>query len=132
MQAIVEDVEIRTVPFTSGNEGEPWDLFSGPDLYYEVYGPEEECLHTSEVASDVRPTDLPVGLGGDFAMESPVRYVLQLLDADLTSEEVIAQVAFIPARWIEEGGGGEPPRVVRLADGDTALQLTLSWNPSQP
>lgn len=46
----------------------------------------------------------------------------------MTGEEVIARIAFVPARWAEEGPGFEPPRCIRLADEDTTLQLTLTWN----
>lgn len=127
MHAIVTNVKVKTLPF-SKDEGEPWDLFSGPDLYYEAYGPGDECLHASDVANDIRPRDLPVALDGEFAVESPDRHVLRLLDADLTGQEVIARIAFVPARWAEEGPGPEPPRCIRLADEDTTLQLTLTWN----
>ena len=46
----------------------------------------------------------------------------------MTGEGVIARIAFVPARWAEEGPGFEPPRCIRLADEDTTLQLTLTWN----
>ena len=128
MHAIVTNVEVKTLPFTSDDNGEPWDLFSGPDLHYEAYGPGDECLHASDVANNIRPRDLPVALGGEFAVESPDRHVLRLLDADLTGQEVIARIAFVPVRWAEEGPGFEPPRCIRLADEDATLQLTLTWN----
>lgn len=132
MHAVVEDVEVRTVPFTHGDDEEPWDLFSGPDLYYEAYGADEECLYTSDVAHDVGPRDLPVALGGGFSAEAQHRHVLRLLDADLTGDEVVADVAFVPVRLVEEGPGSAPPRTVRIVDGETTLRLTLSWSQAQP
>ena len=108
MHAIVTNVEVKPMPFTSEDEGEPWDLFSGPDLHYEAYGPGAECLHASDVANNIRPKDLPVALGGEFAVESPDRHVLRLLDADLTGQEVIARIA-------EQGLEGAPQR--RLGGG---------------
>jgi len=126
MHAIVKEVEVHTVPFTP-DDGEPWDLFSGPDLYYEAYGPDETLLHTSDVASDLRPSDLPVALGGGFAVETPDQYVFRLLDADLTTDEVVARIAFVPERLSEGGRLEDPPRAVRLVEGDTTLRLTLAW-----
>jgi hypothetical protein len=127
MHAVVKDVEVCTVPFTVGDEGERWDLFSGPDLYYEAYGPEETCLHTSDVVNDVGPRDLPVALGGEFSIEARAQYALRLLDADLFGHEVVARIDFAPGRLIEQSRGPDPPRTVRLEDGETALRLTLSW-----
>lgn len=126
MRAVVKQVEIHAVPFTS-DDGEQWDLLSGPDLYYEAYGPDETLLHTSDVASDVRPNDLPVALDGGFAVEVPDRYVFRLLDSDLTTDELVARIAFVPGRLVEGGRLEEPPRAVRLVDGDTSLRLTLAW-----
>ena len=127
MHATVTNVKVETMPF-SKDEGEPWDLFSGPDLHYEAYGPGNECLHASDVANDIGPGDLPVALDGEFAVESPDRHVLCLLDADLTGQEVIARIAFVPARWAEKSPGSDPPRCIRLTDEDTTFQLTLTWN----
>ena len=130
MHAIVKDIEVHTMPFTHG-DGKPWDLFSGPDLYYEAYGPNEEIVHTSDVAPDVGPRDLPVTLGGGFSVETRYQHVLCLLDADLTGKEVITRIAFVPARWVEECHGPEPPSSTCLTDEDTALRLTLAWDQVQ-
>jgi hypothetical protein len=126
MRAVVKKVEVHAVPFTP-DDGEHWDLMSGPDLYYEAYGPDETLLHTSDVAPDVRPNDLPVALDGGFAVEITGQSVFRLLDSDLTTDELVARIAFVPGRLIEEGRLEEPPRAVRLVNGDTSLRLTLAW-----
>lgn len=127
MRAVVKQVEVHAMPFTT-DDGEHWDLLSGPDLYYKAYGPDETRLHTSDVASDLRPSDLPVVLGGGFAVESPDRYVFQLLDADLAVDDVVARIAFVPERLTEAGRLEDPPGAVRLVDGDTTLRLALAWD----
>lgn len=115
------------MPFTT-EDGEHWDLLSGPDLYYKVYGPDETRLHTSDVASDLRPSDLPVVLSGGFDVEPPNRYVVQLLDADLAMDDVVARIAFAPDQLTEGGRLEDPPSAVRLVDGDTTLRLALTWD----
>lgn len=131
MHAVVKEVEVHTVPFASERKGERWDLFSGPDLYYEAYEPDGERLHTSEVVSDVRPRDLPVALGGEFSVEASGPYVVRLLDADLTREEVIGQVILDPERLADKHRGRTLPTVVQLEDGETTLRLDLVWREGQ-
>lgn len=130
MHALVKEVEVHTMPFTSEEEGEPWDLFSGPDLYYEAYGPDGALLHASEVISDVRPSDLPIALGGKFAVEQMGPHVLRLLDADLAGKEVVGRVAF-DAERLAEKGAGDPPRIVRLKDRKTTLRVVIAWEEGQ-
>lgn len=131
MHAVVKEVEVHAVPFASERKGERWDLFSGPDLYYEAYDPDGEILHTSEVVSDVRPTHLPVTLGGEFSVEASRPYIVRLLDADLTGEEVIGQVILDPERLADERRGRTLPTVVHLEDGETTLKLALAWGEEQ-
>jgi hypothetical protein len=126
MRVVVTAVEVRSVPFTT-EEDERWDLFSGPDLYCEVYGPSGECLHTTAVANDVGPSDLPLSLDATFALSETGPHVLRLLDADLTGDDVLSRVAFAPERLADAGPGPEPPTCIQFTDGETALQLTLSW-----
>lgn len=126
MRAVVTKVEVRSVPFTNEKD-ERWDLFSGPDLFYEVYGPSGDCLHTSEVVGNVRPSDLPVTLAETVSLTDPGPHVLRLLDADLTGDEVVGRVVFEPGRLEETGPGTDPPTGIQFEDGETALQLTLSW-----
>jgi hypothetical protein len=106
---------------------ERWDFFRVAWLEFPRKAPRGRLLHTSDVASDLRPSDLPVALGGGFAVETPDRYVFRLLDADLTTDEVVARIAFVPERLSEGGRLEDPPRAVRLVEGDTTLRLTLAW-----
>jgi len=126
MRAVVTEVEVRSVPFTT-EEGERWDLFSGPDLYCEVYGPEANLLHASEVVNDVGPSDLPLSLDAEFSITEPGPHVLRLLDADVTEHEVMGRVAFAPGQVAEAGSGPEPPKCIEFEDGEMTIQLTLSW-----
>jgi len=130
MRATVTDVEVRAVPFADDEE-ERWDLFSGPDLYCEIYGPSGDCLHTSDVVRNVRPADLPVTLDAEIVFAPAGPHVLRLLDADLAGSEVVGRVAFEPERLAEAGRGTEPPRCVQFQDGKTILQLDLTW-PESP
>ncbi len=127
MRAIVMQVEVQTVPFGSEEGEDRWDLFSGPDLYYEVYDPDGTHLHTSEVVNDVRPRDLPLTLDAGFRVENPGRHVLQLLDADLGEDEVVGHMGFAPDRIADEAPGSTPPRAIQLSDGDLTLQVRLEW-----
>lgn len=126
MRAVVTEVEVRSIPFTTA-EDERWDLFSGPDLFYEVYGPSGDLLHTSAVVDDVEPSDLPLRLDETFLFTETGPHVLRLLDADLTGDEVVGRMTFEPGRLVEAGTGAEPPTCIQIKDGETALQLTLSW-----
>jgi len=127
MHAVVTEVAVHAVPFASGEKDEPWDLFSGPDLFYEAYGPDGSLLHTSEVASDVRPRDLPVALDGGFSVESSGPYVLRLLDNDLTGEEIVGRVVLDAERLLDEGRESSLPRDLCLKDQGTTLRLALTW-----
>lgn len=129
MRATVTAVEIRSVPFTDEDD-ERWDLFSGPDLYCELYGPSGDCLHTSEIVQDVRPADLPARLDASVPLASAGPHILRLLDADLTGNEVVGRMAFEPERLAEAGAGAEPPSCIQFTDGEATLQLTLSWEES--
>ncbi len=127
MHAVVTEVEVRTIPFTVPQEDRPWDLFSGPDLCYEVHGPDGTRLHVSDATDDVRPSDLPVTLEGEVVLEDSGPHVLRLLDEDLTENEVVARIAFEPRRLAEVEQGPEPPSCVQFEDGDTTLRLILTW-----
>lgn len=126
MRVVVTEVEVRSIPFTN-EEDERWDLFSGPDLFCEVYGPSGDLLHTSGVVIDVGPSHLPLTFEAGFSLTDPGPHVLRLLDADFTEHEVVGRVAFEPGRLVEAGPGPEPPTCVQFEEGDLALQLTLSW-----
>jgi len=127
MHAVVTQVEVQVVPFGSEERAARWDLFSGPDLYYEAYDPDGDRLHTSDVVNDVRPRDLPVGLDAGFSVEGGGRHVLQLLDADLLEDEVVGQVGFALDRLAEQGRSRAPTRTLCLQDGDTTLRVVLEW-----
>ncbi|PSQ69133.1 MAG: hypothetical protein BRD31_06270 [Bacteroidetes bacterium QH_2_64_26] len=126
MRAVVTEVEVRSVPFTT-DENERWDLFSGPDLFCEVYGPSGNLVHATKVVSDVRPSDLPLTLDETFSLTDPGPHILRLLDADIGGSEIINRVAFEPGRLADSGPGAGPPRCVQFEEGDTKLQLNLSW-----
>lgn len=102
MRAVVTEVEVRSVPFTA-EEKERWDLFSGPDLFSEMYGPSGDLLHTSEIVSDVRPSDLPLTLDEAFSLTDWGPPVLRFLDADFAGSEVVGRVAFEPGRLADAG-----------------------------
>lgn len=127
MHAIVTAVTVQTVPFASGEGDEPWDLFSGPDLFYEAYGPDGSLLHASDVAQDVRPRDLPVALDGGFAVEPSGPYVLRLLDDDLTGEEVVGRLVLDAERLVNEGRKNALPSSICLEDQGTTVRLALTW-----
>lgn len=127
MHAVVTQVEVQVVPFDSEERAEPWDLFSGPDLYYEAYGPDGDRLYTSDVINDVRPRDLPVGLDAGFPVEESGWHILKLLDADLLEDEVVGQVDFALDRLADPGRKQAPTRTLRLQDGDTTLRVVLEW-----
>lgn len=122
MYAIVREVTVLDLPFVR-EEGERWDLFSGPDLYYEVYDYQNEILETSAVVSDVCPPDLPVTLEGTFAVQRPsAKHCITLFDADLTDDDVIGSVAFDL-----EASARSRSTVVHLERETLMLRLTLSW-----
>ncbi len=125
MRVVVTEVRVCTVPFADPQEGRPWDLFSGPDLSYEVYGPDGTRLHRSSTVCDLRPPDLPVTLDGGFALTTPGPHVLRVLDVDLTTDEVMARVAFEPDRLVRTGG--DPPSCVEFDEGETTLQVYFAW-----
>jgi len=127
MHVIVTQVEVQGVPFGSEERTERWDLFSGPDLYYEVYDPDGDRLYTSNVVNDVRPGDLPVGLDAGFSIEEGGRHILQLLDADLLEDEVVAQVDFAPDRIAGQTANRTSTRILCLQNGDTTLRVGLEW-----
>jgi hypothetical protein len=126
MRVVVTEVKVRSVPFTT-DENERWDLFSGPDLFCEIYGPSGDLVHASEVTSDVRPSDLPLTLDETFSLTDPGPHILRLLDADISGNEVVTRMAFAPGRLADSGPGAGPPRCVQFEEGDTKLQLDLSW-----
>ncbi|WP_263788259.1 hypothetical protein [Salinibacter grassmerensis] len=127
MRVTLTQVEVQVVPFSPGDRDGRWDLFSGPDLYYEVYDPDGTCLYTSAVADDVGPRDLPVTLDAEFALREAGWHVLRLLDADLIEDEVVGCVEFAPDRILDGRPASAPARTVRLSDGDLTLQLLLKW-----
>jgi hypothetical protein len=131
MYAVVTQVEVQVVPFGTEEGAARWDLFSGPDLYYEAYDPDGNRLHTSDVVNDVRPRDLPVGLGAGFSVDGGGRHVLQLLDADLLEDEVVGQVGFALDRLGDPGPKQAPTRTLCLQDGDTTLRVVLEWRGTQ-
>ncbi len=131
MRVTLTHVEVQVVPFGSGEEEDRWDLFSGPDLYYEVYDPDGVCLHTSAVADDVGPRDLPLTLDAGFALREAGWHVLRLLDADLIEDEVVGDVDFAPDRILDGRSAAASARTVRLSDGDLTLQLLLEWTEDQ-
>lgn len=128
MRAVVTEVKICAVPFTDPQANRPWDLLSGPDLCCEVYGPDGARLSRSGTTCDVRPPDLPVTLDGGFALAASGPHVLRVLDADLMGDEVMARIAFEPEQF--GGPKSEPPGCVQFDDGDTIVQLQLSWEQS--
>lgn len=123
----VTQIEIQAVPFGPDEHGGRWDLFSGPDLYYEVYDPDGARLHVSEVADDVRPRDLPLTLDAGFRVEQSGQHVLQLMDADLIDDEVVGRVDFEPDRILGGRSASAPARSVRLSEERLTLQLVLEW-----
>lgn len=127
MHALATEVEVQTVPFGSETREDRWDLFSGPDLYYEVYDPDGTRLFASEVVTDVRPRDLPLTLAAGFHVADPGRHVLQLLDADLGEDEVMGRMEFALGQIVDESPGSTPPSTVELSDGDLVLWLRLEW-----
>lgn len=127
MRVTLTQVDVQVVPFGSGEREDHWDLFSGPDLYYEAYDPDGARLYTSAVVNDVRPRDLPVTLDAEFALQESGWHVLRLLDADLIEDEVVGCVDFAPDRILERSPASAPARTVRLSDGALTLQLQLEW-----
>jgi hypothetical protein len=127
MRAVVTRIQVCAVPFSDPHEDRPWDLFSGPDLCCEVYGPDGARLYRSGTACDVRPSDLPVTLDADVRLAAAGPHILRLLDADLTDDEVVARFPLVPARLLEAGGGSTPPVCVELSAQETTLQVYLSW-----
>jgi len=127
MHAVVTQVDVQVVPFGPEGGESRWDLFSGPDLYYEVYDPDGACLCTSGVVNDVRPRDLPITMDAAFSVETPGRHVLQLLDADLIEDEVVGRVGFAPDRIWEEGPASASTRTVCLRDETVTLRLVLEY-----
>jgi len=127
MHAVVTEVTIHALPFATGEEDEPWDLFSGPDLFYEAYGPDGSLLHASEVAHDVGPRDLPVALDGGFVVEPSGPYVLRLLDEDLTGEEVVGRLVLDAERLVNEGRKNAFPGSICLEDQGTTVHVSLTW-----
>lgn len=131
MHAVVTQVEVQVVPFGSEERAARWDLFSGPDLYYEAYDPDGDCLHTSDVVSDVRPRDLPVELDAGFVVDGGGRHILQLLDADILEDEVVGRVGFALDRLADPAHNHTPTRTLCLQDGDTTLRIVLEWRGEQ-
>ncbi len=127
MRVTLTQVDVQVVPFGSGEQDDRWDLFSGPDLYYEVYDPDGACLYTSAVVDDVGPRDLPVTLDAEVVLQEAGWHVLRLLDADLIEDEVVGCVDFAPDRIRDGRPTSTPARAVRLSDGDLTLQLQLEW-----
>lgn len=127
MHAVVTEVTVHTMPFASGEEDEPWDLFSGPDLFYEAYGPDGSLLHTSDVVQDVRPRDLPVALDGGFTVEPSGPYVLRLLDEDLTGEEVVGRLILDAERLVSKERKNSLPGSICLEDQGTTVHVFLTW-----
>lgn len=127
MHAVVTEVTVRTMPFASGEEDEPWDLFSGPDLFYEAYGPNGSLLHASNVVQDVRPRDLPVALDGGFVVEPSGPYVLRLLDEDLTGEEVVGRLVLDAEQLVNDRRKNALPGSICLEDQGTTVHVSLTW-----
>lgn len=127
MRVIVKQVEVQIVPFGSRDRKDRWDLFSGPDLYYEVYDPDGTCLYTSAVVDDVEPRDLPVTMDANFTVEPEGWHVLRLLDADLVEDEVVGRVEFAPDRILDGSPASRSARTVRLRDGDLTLGVVFAW-----
>jgi hypothetical protein len=123
MHAVVTEVTVHTLPFTCGAEDRPWDLTSGPDVYYESFNAQNERLFTSTVADDVRPQDLPFSLPGSFSVQDPAEaHVICLMDSDLIEDEVITSIAFEL-----DGLAADRPDTVCLKTEDTTLELSLEW-----
>ncbi len=127
MRAVVTHIEVCAVPFSTPHEGRPWDLFSGPDLCCEVYGPDGGRLHRSGTACDVCPPDLPVTLDAGVRLAASGPHLLRLLEVDLTGDEGVARFPLVPARLLDAGGGTTPPVRVELTEQETVLQVHLSW-----
>ena len=126
MRTVVEEVKVRSIPFTDA-AGERWDLCSGPDLYCELYGPAGDLLYESEVVTDVRPSDLPLSMDAGFALTESGPHILRVLDADFSGDERVGRVAFEPERLAAAGQGPEPPPCVQFEDGETTLWVALRW-----
>lgn len=127
MHAVVTEVRVRSIPFSASGEDRQWDLTSGPDLCYEAYGPDGSCLHASEAVNDVRPSDLPVTLQGEFPLQASGPHILRLLDEDFSRNEVVARFSFTRERLAEAGQGAGPPPCVQFEDEETTLWVALRW-----
>jgi hypothetical protein len=123
MRAVLTRIKVCAVPFSDPHEDRPWDLFSGPDLCCEVYGPDGGRLHRSGTACDVCPPDLPVTLDAGVRLAATGPHILRLLEADLTGDEVVARFTLVPARLLEAGVGSMPPVCVELSE----QEVHLSW-----
>lgn len=123
MPAIVTEVTVHTLPFTDEEGNRHWDLTSGPDIYYESYNAQNECLFTSGVIADVEPQDLPFSLPGSFPIRDPSEgHVICLMDSDLINDDVVTSVAFELGSFADDH-----PEAIRLDTKDTTLELSLEW-----
>lgn len=122
MQAIVTGAVARRIPFTN-EEGERWDLLSGPDIYYRCRNPSGEVVGTSDIATDISPSDLPVELPGTFSLHNFAgEHQIDLLESDVSGNQTLSTFSL----RLEPKDEGQS-ETLRLQSERATLDLSLEW-----
>ena len=125
-QVEVTSATVRDMPFTN-DQGQGWDLASGPEVYFAAFDGLGEQTGTSNYYRDVAPGNLPLSfqnvefLIDDFGEE----YEAFLVDYDATTtDDVIGSIIFTV-----DGLGivGDYPSTATLDAGGITLDLDLTW-----
>ena len=128
-RVFITRLQIEDIPFTTSS-GAGWDLWSGPDLYFNFYDPNDNLALHSTMVIDLVDSDLPIG----FTVTNPYEceywnssYIFRLYDDDdFSGDEFIGSVSFRISSIIASFGHAETA-AIRSSNNSISIKLYLDW-----